>query len=100
MQFMQQKAVKGQAVADFLTDQPVSGTSKLYDDLPDDIAEVNIINASSEKQVWLLFFDRASSINPEGNIIVSVGVVLITLHNYVIHRAFSLTNQCSNNVSK
>ena len=73
MQFMQQKAVKGQAVADFLTDQPVSGTSKLYDDLPDDIAEVNIINAFSEEQVWQLFFDGASRASPEGNIIADRG---------------------------
>jgi len=49
---MSQKAVKGQAVVDFLADHPVLGTSKLYDDLPDKIAELNLINASSEEQVW------------------------------------------------
>ena len=49
MQFMPQKAIKGQAVADFLEDHLVSETSKLYDDLPDEIAEVNLINASSEE---------------------------------------------------
>jgi len=48
---MSQKAVKGQAVADFLADHPVPRTSKLYDDLPDHITEVNIINTSSEEQV-------------------------------------------------
>jgi len=32
MQFMSQNAIKGQAVADFLTDHPISGTSKLYDE--------------------------------------------------------------------
>jgi len=52
MQFMSQKAVKGQAVADFLVDHPVLGNSKLYDDLPDEIAEVDVINASLEEQVW------------------------------------------------
>jgi len=90
--------VKG--VADFLTDHPVSGTSKFYDDLPDEIAEVNSINASSEEQVWQLFFDRASRTNPEGNIIAGMGVVLISPHNYMIPRAFSLTEPCFNNVSK
>ena len=49
MQFMQQKAVKGPVVADFLTDYPDSGTSKFYDDLPDEIADVNVINASSKE---------------------------------------------------
>ena len=38
--------------------------------------------------------------NPEGNIIAGVGVVLISLHNYVIPRAFSLMELCSNNVSE
>jgi len=48
---MPQKVIKGQAVADFLTDHLVPRTSKLYDDLPDEIFEVNLINASSEEQV-------------------------------------------------
>jgi len=51
MQFMPQNAIKEQTVADFLVDHPVPGTSKLYDDLPHEIAEVNLINASSEEQV-------------------------------------------------
>ena len=49
MQFKPQKAVKGQVVADFLADHPVSGTLKLYDDLPNEIAEINLTNASSEE---------------------------------------------------
>jgi len=97
---MPQKAIKGQAVVDFLADHLVSETSKLYDDLSDKIVEVNVINASSEEQVWLLFFDGASRTSSEGNIIAGVGVVLISLHNYVIPHAFSLTESCSNNVSK
>ena len=100
MQFMPQKAIKGQAVADFLADHPVLGTSKLYDDLPDEIAEVNLINISSKEQVWQLFFDRASKTSLEGNIIASVEVVFISQHNYVIPRAFSLTELCSNNISR
>jgi len=62
---MPQKAIKGQAVEDFLTDHPVPETSKLYDDLPDEIAEVNLINVSSEEQVWQLFFDGVSRTNHE-----------------------------------
>ena len=92
-------AVKGQAVADFLADHPVLGNSKLYDDLPDEIAEVNV-NSSSEEQMWQLFFDGASRTNPEGNIVAGVGIVLISPHNFVIPRAFSLTKPCSNNVSE
>jgi len=50
--------------------------------------------------VWQLFFDGVLRTNPEGNIIAGVGVVLISPHNYVIPRAFSLTEPCSNNVSE
>jgi len=42
MQFIPQKAIKGQAVTDFLADHPVIGSSKLYNNLPDDIAKVNM----------------------------------------------------------
>ena len=78
-------------MADFLADHLVSETSKLYDDFPNEIVEVNIINASSEEQVWQLFFDGASRTNPKGDIIAGVGAVLIFPHNYVIPHAFSLT---------
>jgi len=78
MQFMPQKVIKGQAVVDFLADHSVPGTSKLYDNLP----------------------DGASRMNPLGNIIAGVGVVLIAPHNYVIPHAFSLSEPCSNNVSE
>jgi len=48
---MPQKVTKEQAMVDFLADHPVPRTSKLYDDLSDKIAEVNLINASPEEQV-------------------------------------------------
>jgi len=95
---MPQKAIKGQAVADFLTDHPVSGTLKLYDYLSDEITKVNLIDASSEEQVWQLFFAEASRTNSEGNIIAGMGVVLISLHNYAIPHSFSLMEPSSNNV--
>jgi len=76
-----------------------SKTSKLYDYLPEEIVEVNLINTSSEEQVWQLFFDGASWTSPKENIIAGVGVILIFPHNYVISHAFSLTEPCSSNVS-
>ena len=97
---MPQKAIKGQVVANFLADHPVPGSLKLYDDIPDEVVEVNMIDVSSKEQVWQLFFDEASRTSPKGNIIAVLGVVLISLHNYLIPRAFSLTKPCSNNVSE
>ena len=72
IQFMPQKAIKGQAVADLMVDHLVSRTLKFYDDLPDEIAEVNLINSSEEK-IWQLFFDGASRTIPEATIIAGVG---------------------------
>ena len=37
---------------------------------------------------------------PRENIVAGVGVVLVSLQNYVIHRAFSLTEPCSNNIAE
>ena len=51
MQFMPQKTIKGQAVTDFLTDHPNSESSKLHNDLPVEIAEVNATHVSLEEQM-------------------------------------------------
>jgi len=40
MQFLLQKAVKGQAVADFLVEHPDPRMTKLYEDIPDKAVEV------------------------------------------------------------
>ena len=37
MLFVPQKAVKGQALAKFLAAHPVSESSKLYEDIPDEV---------------------------------------------------------------
>jgi len=100
MQFLPQKAVKGQAVADYLAKHPDLRMTKLYEDLPDEIAEVCMTQTSSKGQVWQLLFDGASRMGPQGNIIVGVGVVLVYSQNYVIPRAFLLTEPCSKNVVK
>ncbi|XP_020254135.1 uncharacterized protein LOC109831209 [Asparagus officinalis] len=98
MQFMPQKAVKGQALADFLADHPVPGPSRLYEDLPDEVAEACV--AQEVMQVWKLFFDGASRANPQGAITTRVGVVFISPNGHVIPRGFSLIAPCTNNVAK
>ena len=56
--FVPQKAVKGHAIADFLAAHPISKTSRLYEELPDEVAVAN--TASSELEVWQMYFDGAS----------------------------------------
>jgi len=52
MRFLSQKVVKGQAVADFLAKPADLRITKLYEDLPDEKAEVCITQTSFEEQVW------------------------------------------------
>ena len=56
MTFVPQKAIKGQALADFLAAHPVSETSKLHEDASDEVIKANI---TSNDHVWQLFFDSA-----------------------------------------
>jgi len=100
MQFLPQKVVKGQAVADFLAEHPDPRMTKLYEDLPNEIAEVCLTQTSFEGQVWQLFFDGASRTGSRGDIIEGVGVILVSPWNYIIPCTFSLTEPCSNNIAK
>ena len=52
--------MKGHAVADFLAEHPDPMATKLYEDLPDEVAEVYLTQTSFEGKVWQLFFDDAS----------------------------------------
>jgi len=51
MQFLPQKAVKGQAVADFLAEHLDPRVTKLYEDLPDEVAKFCLTQTSFEGQV-------------------------------------------------
>jgi len=56
--------MKGQAIAHFLAKDPDSRAIKLYEDLPDEVAEVCLTLTSFKGQVWQLFFDGASRTGP------------------------------------
>ena len=78
MRFLLQKAVKGQAVADFLAEHPDLRATELYKDLPDEVAKFYLTQTSFKGQVWQFFFDGASRTGPRGHIIAGVGVVLVS----------------------
>ena len=88
MTFVPQKVIKGQALANFLVAHPVSKTSKLHEDIPNEVMKDNI---TSSEDVWQLFFDGASRTGPKGKIAAGVEVVFISPKNHVLPRAFSLT---------
>ena len=63
MKFLPQKAVKEQAVTDFLAEHPDLRATKLYEDLQDKVAEVCLTHTSFEG-LWQLFFDGVSKMGP------------------------------------
>src|SRR3954468_24771689 len=95
MHFLPQKAIKGQAIADFMAENPAPGSRRLYEDIPEEAAEVQLAQTTLEDQVWQMFFDGASRVNPNRDLAAGVGIVLISPHHHVIPRAFTLTKPCS-----
>ena len=51
---------------------PDPRATELYEDLPDEVAEVCTTQTSFERQVWQLFFDGASRTGPQGHIVAEV----------------------------
>src|SRR5436853_4421241 len=84
MHFLPQKAIKGQAIADFRAENPASGPEKLYEDIPDEIAEVHTVEITREGQIWKMFFDGASRVNPSRELAADVGIVLISPQHHII----------------
>ena len=70
MLFVPQKAVKGQALADFWQLIRFWRASKLHEDISIEVFESNMI---SEDEVWQMFFDGASKTGPKGKIILVWG---------------------------
>ncbi|XP_020080912.1 uncharacterized protein LOC109704570 [Ananas comosus] len=96
--YVPQRAIKGQALADFLAAHPVPDDSPLITDLPDE----EVMTVEKVTHYWQLYFDGASrSIeSAEGSTRkkAGVGIVLVTPNKRVIYHSFSLMNpDCSNN---
>ena len=59
MYFLPQNTMKEQAMVDFLAEHPDPRATELYEDLPDEVAEV-CLTQNLSKDWWQLFFDGAS----------------------------------------
>ncbi|XP_073120324.1 uncharacterized protein [Henckelia pumila] len=88
--YVPQKAVKGQALADFLADHPIPADWELSNEFPDE--DVLVIEV---KPPWKMYFDGAS--NKEG---AGAGVIFVTSDGEVLPYSFTLTQNCSNNVAE
>ena len=85
-----QKAVKGQALADFLADHLIPSSWELCENLPDE--EVLFVESI---KTWTMFFDGATRRSG-----ASVGIVFISLEKHMLPNSFTLGELCSNNVAE
>ncbi|XP_073152772.1 uncharacterized protein [Henckelia pumila] len=88
--YVPQKAVKGQALADFLADHPIPADWELSNEFPDE--DVLVIEV---KPPWKMYFDGASNKERAG-----AGVIFVTSDGEVFPYSFTLTQNCSNNVAE
>ena len=86
--YIPQKAIKGQALADFLVDHPILTIWEISDDfLDEEIFYVNIFPS------WMMFFDGLARFDGTG-----VGVVFVLPQRQILPYSFVLSERCSNNV--
>src|SRR5436190_2083980 len=52
MHFLSQKAIKGQVIADFMEENQTPRSGRLYEDIPDESAEVHLAQTTLEDQIW------------------------------------------------
>ena len=88
--YVPQRAVKGQALADFLADHPIPDDWELNDDLPgEDVFFIDILPP------WEMHFDGAA--RRDGN---GAGVVFVSPEKHILPYSFVLTQSCSNNMAE
>jgi len=94
--FVPQKAVKGQALVEFLAAHPVPDDSPLIAELPDQEVFTTEIEAP-----WELYFDGASrvedTLNGAPRRRAGAGLVFKNPRGGVMYHSFSLLKECSNN---
>ncbi|KAM1005598.1 hypothetical protein ACFX1T_002478 [Malus domestica] len=84
------KAVKGQTLADFLTDHPIPADWKMSNDLPDeDVFYIDIL------PTWTMFFDGSARADGAG-----AEVVFMSPQRQILPYSFQLSELCSNNVAE
>ena len=93
-----QKAIKGQALADFLAEHPIPADSPLACEFPDE----EVMHVEGDNSRWEMYFDGASSIRPTKGkqipkIRAGVGLVFVTPEGGILQHSFALTEPCTNN---
>ncbi|KAG9453420.1 hypothetical protein H6P81_006324 [Aristolochia fimbriata] len=85
--FVPQRAIKGQALANFLADHPVPAEWELIEEFPDE--EIFLVKVLPP---WEMYFD--GSLRKNG---ASAGVLFVSPRKDLLPYSFVLTQNCSNN---
>ena len=94
--FVTKKAIKGQAIVDYLADQPLNDPElSEFIFLDEDVMALEPEPNSVEPWHWKLYFDGAA--NSTGN---GVGAVLVSPKGQQIFISVKLNFDCTNNVTK
>src|SRR5256886_10377465 len=88
--FLPQKATRGQAIADLLAENPRPNFATLFEELPDETAEVH--SAQINPSVWQMYFDGASRTIPCAGLMAGVGIVFIFPLNHASRAHSPLRN--------
>ncbi|KAG9458214.1 hypothetical protein H6P81_002722 [Aristolochia fimbriata] len=85
--FVPQRAIKGQALANFLADHPIPAEWEISEEFPDE--EIFLVEILSP---WEMYFDGAARRSGAG-----AGVLFISPNKDLLPYSFVLTQTCSNN---
>ena len=86
--YIPQKAIKRQALADFLADHPIPAAWEISDDLPDE--EIFYVDVFP---FWVMFFNGSTRYDG-----TRVGVVFVSPQRQILPYSFVLRERCSYNV--
>lgn len=96
------KAIKGQALANFLAKHPLSQDSKFKYNFPNKpvfFTEKVIKHTVDLDLHWIMYFDGATQTNEVGETVSGVEIIFCSPGRVYIPRSFSLLEPCSNNVA-
>ena len=97
------KAIKGQALVEFLAEHPLLKNSEFKDDLLDEqifFTEKIITHTVDPNLHWIMHLDGATQTNEFGETVLGVGIIFYSLERVYIPHSFPLLELCSNNAAK
>ena len=94
--YVTQKAIKGNALADYLAQQPLNDYQPMHPEFPDeDIMALFEEKLEKDRDKWIVWFDGASNVLGHG-----VGAELVSPNNQCIPFTARLGFDCTNNMAE